>query len=548
MICKDSISSTEIEGFKGAMEHGVQHYEITFVNLKSIPKALVEVLYHYRYQEPKHLVLYVSHQRLSKYLNALGFRNSILPQKNIKAHNHTIEYTPLKSITIGGSADSLEKIVEIVQHIPFANITIFLIQHIKEDAKHLLDKILQEKTKYQVLYPKNGEKIQSGKIYIAPPALHMRIQDDSILLDDSEKVNYARPSLSILFDSIAKAYGSQNITVLTCGYGNDGSDALHTLRQSGASVILSDPKECEAKDMILNAMATNEYNYLFTINEIRSFFNTLLQTVVDRESLIKQFLKELNDVYGYDFTKYDPQSVMRRTESLMIKMGISSLPILIKEVLTRKSLFDELLLSISINVTQFFRKPTLYRAMRELIELQLQPSHLKIWVAGSSTGEEPYSIAMLLDNLGIYQHSLIYATDFNPLVIHEAKNALYSKESIEKSIENSKIGLKHGSILDYNISNQAYYEIKKYLKQNVLFFTHNLVTDGSFNQFDIISCKNVLIYFTPPLQESVLQLFYDSLYEEGFLLLGESESMHPNFSKKFKPYSIENRIYQKVQS
>jgi len=544
IVLKDTLGTFEIEGFERAFREGVE-YDITLLNLKSIPKAMVDILKKELYINQRAISIYVEHPRLSKYLSALGFQNRLISHQGIEL-NTKITPQPLKSITIGGSADSMEKIIAIVEHIPLANISIFVIQHIKEDAQPIFDKILQTKTQYQVTYPQNGETIQEGHLYISPPALHMLVKEGKIYLENTPKVNYSRPSLSVLFASTAHCYGSQNITVITCGYGSDGSDALNILYEQGSGVIISDPCECEAKDMLTNAINTNAYHHILKTDEIRSFFNTLLQTVVDKESFITRFLKEIKSVYGYDFVKYDRKSVTRRVEALMLQCGIHSLPLLAKEVLLHKALFDELLLSISINVTEFFRKPPLYVAMRELLAKEFQGSHLKIWVAGSSSGEEPYSIAMLLDELRLYSQSIIYATDFNPIVIEEAKNGLYTQEAIADSIPNSTMVLKYSNIANYMDEQTSYYAIKEYLKKNVLFFTHNLVSDGSFNQFDIISCKNVLIYFTPSLQEVVFALFYESLYDGGYLLLGESESLPPTLSKKFKTCSVEHKIYQKV--
>ncbi|MFK5975058.1 MAG: CheR family methyltransferase [Sulfurovum sp.] len=547
IIFQDTLSISEIESFEGALENSISRYEISFINLKTIPKKIINLLYKKIYIESQTITLYSSHTRLFKYLTSLGFRNSMIGSHNSTMQNmKDIKFKALKSITIGGSAYSLNKIISIVESIPLADIAIFVIQHIKEDAKLILDNILKDKTKYSICYPENGEEIVNGKLYIAPPAKHISIQNGKIILDNDDKVNYARPSLSKLFKSVAEYYGGANITIITCGYGKDGSDALSLLREKGSCVILSDPDECEAKDMIVNAIATREYNHILNTDEIRSFLNTILQTVVDKDTLMTSFLKEIKELYGYDFVRYDRGSVTRRVESLMFKVGINSLPLLVKEVLTKRVLFDELLLSISINVTEFFRKPTLYIAMRELLIREFANTPLKIWVAGSSTGEEPYSIAMVLDDLGMYENSLIYATDFNPTVIDEAKSGLYAKELIITSIANSRAVLSTHTILNYLDSNKLFYTIKERLKKNILFFTHNLVTDGSFKQFDIISCKNVLIYFTPPLQEMVFELFYNSLSDDGYLLLGESESMPQSFTKKFNSYSVKNRIYKKV--
>ena len=542
-IIVNNINDNSINDFKDAFSVAIDRYEITFLNIKSVPKAIVDKLYEAIYVKNLQVIIYVTSTKLSNYLKDLNIAN--LPLKH-SSKKPDIETKNLEAIVIGGSADSLENIIAVVKTIPLADISFFIVQHIKSDAPLLLANILKEHTSYKVVYPNNEEVVKKGVIYLNPPDYHMQIENGKIVLHKGEKINYARPSVSVLFDSISKTYKNGAIALLTCGYGNDGSDVLKSMQENGTTVILQDASECEAKDMLINAKHTKNYNFIWNINEIRGFFSAVLQTIVDKDDAINTFLKQIHILYGYDFTKYDRNSIKRRIDTSMIKQGINSFPLFVKETLTKQDVFNELLLSISINVTEFFRRPQLYIALKGLLQTKFaKNSNIKIWVAGSSTGQEAYSISMMLSDIKMIEKSLIYATDFNKVIIDEASNGLYPNDRLAKCKINSDLVLQ-SNFHEYFDKNKAYSSIKEKIRKKVLFFTHNLVADGSFNHFDIISCKNVLIYFTPPLQEIVLQLFYDSLDDDGYLLLGESEMLHQAFEGRFTPYDKNNKIYKKV--
>ena len=543
IVVKGSINKNTVEDFETAFIPKITRYEISFLNIRSLPKAIVDKLYEILYEKNFKVVIYVTSAKLSNYLKNINIKNMPLRYKD---KNLILEPRKIEAVVIGGSADSLENIISIVRAIPLADISLFIVQHIKSDTPLLLDKILKEHTSYKISYPNNDEVVKKGVIYLNPPDYHMKLENEKIVLNKGAKVNYARPSVSVLFESVSEVYKNSAIAFLSCGYGNDGSNVLKSMQKNETMIVLQDQEECEAKEMLKNAKKTKHYDFIWSIDESRSFFSTIFQTTVNKNDAITMFLKQIHTQYGYDFTKYDNGNVKRRIEASMIKENIKSLPLFIKEVLTKRELFEELLLSISINVTEFFRRPQLYIALKNLLKKEFtNSSNIKLWVAGSSTGQEAYSISMLLQDINMNKKSLIYATDFNSVIIDEAHNGLYPSEKLVGCKVNSDLVLE-SDFYSYFDKNKAYSSINETTRKKVLFFTHNLVSDSSFNHFDIISCKNVLIYFTPVLQEIVLQLFYDSLNDNGYLLLGESEMLHQAFNRKFVAYDSTNKIYKKV--
>jgi chemotaxis protein methyltransferase CheR len=212
--------------------------------------------------------------------------------------------------------------------------------------------------------------------------------------------------------------------------------------------------------------------------------------------------------------------------------------------------FQDFLEEITVNVTEMFRDPSFYKAL----DLQVIPylstyQHAKVWCAGCSTGEEVYSLAILLRDAGLSKKSFIYGTDINTEVLKEARKGIYSLRNIKSYAENYQFtGLK-GSITDnFTILYDAA-SIHNELKQNTLFSVHNLVSDDVFNEFQLISCRNVFIYFETELQERILELFYKSLCPLGYLCLGSKETIRSDgFKKKFKVINQKENIYQKIGS
>ena len=231
----------------------------------------------------------------------------------------------------------------------------------------------------------------------------------------------------------------------------------------------------------------------------------------------------------------------------MLKHDIKSIKNAVVVILFDKKAFKAFFLDVSINVTEFFRKPSSYVHLKNLLKQNYTKAHnIKIWSAGCSSGEEVYSTGILLDNIGMLKKSILYATDFNSVVLEEAKNGIYSKETYDLGKSNFKEMNIKSDLEDYFLENRNYVTIANKIIEKTNFFEHNLATDTTFNEFDIIICKNVIIYFDDNLKDIVFKLFYDSLKFGGHLILGNSESISSKYRSKFKICSEESKIYKKV--
>ncbi len=252
--------------------------------------------------------------------------------------------------------------------------------------------------------------------------------------------------------------------------------------------------------------------------------------------------------YGFDFREYAPASLKRRLGRRMQAEGLATVSALQERVLHDPLVMERLLLDLSVNVTAMFRDPGFYARLRELVVPLLRTyPFTRIWVAGCSTGEEVISLAILLSEEGLYERTRIYATDINEVVLDRARDGVYPLDKMREYTENY---LRAGGTRAFSEYYVARYEgalFSRSLLDNVVFAQHNLVSDRGFNEFNLILCRNVMIYFDRPLQNRVHELFYDSLETFGVLGLGHKESLHfTPFEDRYEALDPQERLFRKV--
>ncbi|MGY3054620.1 chemotaxis protein methyltransferase CheR [Pedobacter sp. UYEF25] len=267
---------------------------------------------------------------------------------------------------------------------------------------------------------------------------------------------------------------------------------------------------------------------------------------IDNEQ-VKTLLDDVLENYGYDFSGYSHASIKRRIGRLYSLDNFVSFAEFRYAIKSDKAYFKRFLEEITVNVTEMFRDPSFYKSLREdvLPNLGTYP-FIRIWVAGCSTGEEAYSLAIILNELGLLSKSIIYATDINPAVLESAKAAIFPLNYIKLYSENYR---EAGGQCDFSSYYTANYSLAKFdqiLGEKMIFSTHNLVSDHSFNEFQLILCRNVLIYFDKDLQHIVFNLFDNSLEKLGYLALGSKESL--DFWENRKQFSRINKekIWRKL--
>jgi chemotaxis protein methyltransferase CheR len=248
---------------------------------------------------------------------------------------------------------------------------------------------------------------------------------------------------------------------------------------------------------------------------------------VDLESLELQLLLEgIFRQYGFDFREYAPASLKRRVWRRVDAEGAGTIAGLLDRLLHDPAVMERLLLDLSINVTAMFRDPTFYVAFREkVVPLLRTYPFTRVWVAGCSTGEEVYSLAILLTEEGLYDRARIYATDINEVVLDQARAGVFPLDKMREYTENYIRAGGSRAFSEYYLARYEGALFDRTLTENVVWAPHNLVQDGGFNTFNVILCRNVMIYFDRPLQNRVHHLFYESLERFGIIALGHKESI-----------------------
>jgi chemotaxis protein methyltransferase CheR len=252
--------------------------------------------------------------------------------------------------------------------------------------------------------------------------------------------------------------------------------------------------------------------------------------------------------YGHDFRHYARASVRRRVRRIVERAGVGSVSELIPRVMRDEAFFAEILGDFSITVTEMFRDPGYYRRLRdEVIPYLRTYPYVRVWHAGCATGEEVYSMAIVMEEEGFYDRVTLYATDFNTQALRQAQEGIYPLDRMRSYTANYQAAGGTRSFSDYYHASYDSAILERSLGRNVTFADHNLATDGVFSEVHFVSCRNVLIYFDKHLQNRVLNLFYDSLVHGGILALGSKESLHfSSVEDKFQVVDPKWKLYRKV--
>ncbi len=264
---------------------------------------------------------------------------------------------------------------------------------------------------------------------------------------------------------------------------------------------------------------------------------------------IELLLEGIHRFYGYDFRNYALPSLRRRIWHYVHAEGLSTISALQGKVLHDRECFERLVHNLSIPVTEMFRDPNLFLTFREnVVPLLRTYPYIRIWHAGCSTGEEVYSMAILLYEEGLYDKARIYATDMNSRSLQQAKEGVFDIKRMKQYTKNYLEAGGTRSFSEYYTAKYNSVIFQPFLKKNMIFAEHNLATDRSFNEFNVIFCRNVMIYFNDELRNHVHGLFHESLNHFGILVLGAKESIHfTDYSESYETLDRAEKIYRKIK-
>jgi chemotaxis protein methyltransferase CheR len=258
------------------------------------------------------------------------------------------------------------------------------------------------------------------------------------------------------------------------------------------------------------------------------------------------FVQGMRERYGYDFSQYAPASLLRRVRQLVVDQGAGTISALTGRTLHEPDFLDAVLQGLSVPVSEMFRDPPVFRALRDkVLPMLASYPRINIWQAGCAHGQEVYSLAILLEEAGLYDRCQIYATDFSERALAQAREGIYPDREAQQWSRNYQAAGGLHSLGDYYSARYHFIKLDDRLRRNVTFANHNLVADEVFCEAHLVMCRNVLIYFSNALQNRTLALFRDSLVRGGFLCLGLRENLDfAPVAREFSPVDAALRIYR----
>ena len=455
-------------------------------------------------------------------------------------------------VGIGASAGGLEAITQLIGHLkPDLPCAYVVLQHLSPTYRSMMVEILGRETSLRVKELEHGDTPQAGVIYVVPANSNGLIKEGRFSLTSASLEVVPKPSINQFFISLAAEEGELATGIVLSGTGSDGVAGLRAIQAAGGFTLVQKPETAKYDGMPRSAIEAGVADHILAPDEIAKYLPKLLATqhvdpnFVPPVDLMQHLFTLLRERVQFDFSGYKLGTLMRRIQRRQTATESSDLQTYMKWIETHPEELEHLARDILISVTAFFRDrdafSVLRRAIQELAKRKKPGDEIRIWVAGCASGEEAYSIAMLCaETLGEHISSYriqIFATDVDDEALNVARRGIYPAASMsEVSSEQLERYFKPAGNA---------YEAGKILRDMIVFARHNLVSDPPFLRVDLVSCRNVLIYFDAPLQSKVLQTFHFGMLKEGYLFLGRSESV-AQAEQLFAPIDRRERLFNKV--
>jgi two-component system, chemotaxis family, CheB/CheR fusion protein len=465
-------------------------------------------------------------------------------------------------VGIGASAGGLAAFEAFFQAIPVdqdMGMAFVLVQHLAPDHKSLLSELLRRFTAMEVFEVTNGLQVRVNCVYIIPPNQEMSLLNGRLQLAEPSEPRGHRLPIDFFFRSLAQDQGEASICIILSGTGQDGTLGGKAIKAAGGMVMAQTPATAEFDGMPKSAIETGIVDYELPPQEMpKQLLKYALQVFRRQRSLEKtepsQNEDALNQIFlllrsktTHDFSQYKPSTIIRRIERRMTVHQINTVATYAKFLNQTPSEIDALFRDLLIGVTSFFRDPEAFKDLElkvipELFAGKPPGSIIRIWTAGCSTGEEAYSIAILLQEcMSILPQSYavqLFATDIDSRAIAVARAGSYS-DSIMADVSEERLSRFFSAVPE-----RQGYRVNKTIRDMVVFSEQNLIKDPPFSKMDLVSCRNVLIYLGDKLQKKVIPLFHYALNPGGRLFLGTSEGIG-EFTELFEVLERKSKIYQR---
>ena len=444
-------------------------------------------------------------------------------------------------VGIGASAGGLGAFESFFSGMPTeydANVALVLIQHLDPNHKSLLTELIQRYTKMKVHEVKDGMTIDKNSVYIIPPKHDIKVLDGILQLVDITKVKGQHLPIDTFFNSLAKDKKNKAIGIVLSGTGKDGSKGLQSISKAGGITMVQNPKAAEFSGMPSSAIGTNVINEILLPNEmpkmilnyVNGTFNSQAVSKLSQneEEVLQKLFVLLQSQTSHDFSMYKVSTIRRRIERRLVVNKVDTLQEYYQYLQRSKKEVDTLFHDLLIGVTSFFRDESVFISLEKnviakLFSDKLPGANIRVWIPGCSTGEEAYSIAILIAE---YMQTVkenyvvqIFATDIDETAISSARSGRYAL-NIAESISKERLDKYFKKSSDGNS-----YKIDKNIRNMLIFSVHDVIKDPPFSRLDLVSCRNLLIYMNIDLQQKLISLFHYALNFQGYLLLGNSETL-----------------------
>ncbi len=484
---------------------------------------------------------------------------SIYQGKNTLAENETPSLD-FPVIGIGASAGGLEALQEFFKNMPEDSGAGFVVvQHLSPDYKSLMDELLSRVTNMYIYRVEDGMQINKNCIYLIPPGQNMTIFKGKLFLTKQQHGRSLNLPIDIFMRSLAKDQGKNAIGIVLSGTGSDGTLGIRAIKEYGGMVIAQDDQSAKFDGMPRSSISTGVVDYILPADKMpEELINYIKHPFIRKTQDIEQQLDEddnqlskiimiLRDEKGIDFSGYKSNTIIRRLEKRISINRFQTIEEYVEFLVNNKKEINILFKELLIGVTKFFRDESAFNELKEnvlpnLFKDNKSKKPVRVWTIACSTGEEAYSLAILLKEYmaenNINREVKIFSTDIDTDSIEFASTGLYP-ESIISDISTERLSR------FFNRKEEGY-QVKESIRSMVVFAQHNILRDPPFSKIDLLSCRNMLIYLNSDIQQKVLSMFYVAINPEGYLFLGSSESVG-ELSEGFKPLNTKWKIYKYVK-
>lgn len=466
-------------------------------------------------------------------------------------------------VGIGSSAGGLEALFSMLPQLPLTgNATYIIAQHMMHDGhSNLTLKLLNRCSHLEVILATQDQPIAVDKIYLIPAGSDGILKGERLTLVPPVKENHSTPSVNVLFESIAQSCQSSSIGVILSGTGSDGVRGCRAIKRSNGVTIAQRPTtavfdgmpcsaiEAGVVDAIVDATQIAEVilrHIQKTLPPLAAAEHTQQISPVEADQDLTPILALVLQKTGVNFTGYRPETLRRRLKARMSAFKIETLADYYHFLTTMPNEAQQIQQLFLVSFSSFFRDAASFHALKHTLQAMVEQKKtgeaINIWVAGCASGEEVYTIAMLLDEIktatGADNPVHIKGSDLNPVAIHKAQAGEYSSKVMNEMMPTQ--------VSSYFSQQGEKFVVKDRIKTMCHFALENVFSADNIQNLDVISCRNLLIYFKGPLQDKLTALFHDSLAPHGLLFLGQSESLSPSRGHLFKTLDLHHKLYMRV--